>query len=126
MTTACPAYSLKAKGVAPSQCDLLMQVPIMHLAKRVIVSEPGHEPQLSGRSESGAARYYATLDDLGELTALQQGECSNAPGIWQASQVLWRTWMSGLSIHGLKRRWRVSLRKLWRAGCMLNRVVKVC
>eukprot|EP00891_Asterochloris_glomerata_P002197 jgi/Astpho2/2197/Aster-03187 len=42
-----------------------MQVPIMHLAKRVIVSEPGHEPQLSGRSESGAARYYATLDDLG-------------------------------------------------------------
>ena len=73
----------------------------MHLAKQVIVSEPGHEPQLSGRSEAGAARYYATLDDLGEPTALQHWHCSNLPGILQASLALWGTWMSGLSMHGL-------------------------
>ena len=79
-----------------------MQVPIMHLAKQVIVSEPGHEPQLSGRSEAGAARYFATLDDLGEPTALQQRPCGNVPGVLQASLPFWETSMSGLSMHGLE------------------------
>ena len=84
----------------------------MHLAKQVIVSEPGHEPQLSGRSEAGAARYYATLEDLGEPTALQQRHCSSGPGVSQAFLVLWRTWMTGLSMHGLERSWRANMRKL--------------
>ena len=44
-----------------------LQVPIMSLAQKVIVSEPGHEPQFEGRTEEGAALYQAILDDDGEL-----------------------------------------------------------
>ena len=44
-----------------------LQVPIMSLAQKVIVSEPGHEPQFKGRPEQGAALYQAILDDDGEL-----------------------------------------------------------
>ena len=87
-------FSASQSKVAFSHCGMLIQVPIMHLAKRVIVSEPGHEPQ--GRSEAGAARYYATLDDLGELTALQQRRCSCVPQVPQATSA---RWMSGLSMH---------------------------
>ena len=39
----------------------------MSLAQTVIVSEPGHEPQLEGRPEQGAALYQAIQEDDGEL-----------------------------------------------------------
>lgn len=47
-----------------------LQVPIMSLAQKVIVSEPGHEPQFEGRSEQGAALYQAILEDDGVLPLL--------------------------------------------------------
>ena len=43
-----------------------LQVPVMSLAQRVIVSEPGDEPQLAGRSEQGAELYKAILEDTGQ------------------------------------------------------------
>jgi hypothetical protein len=42
-----------------------LQVPVMSLAQRVVVSEPGHEPQLHDRPETGAELYKAVFDDLG-------------------------------------------------------------
>lgn len=43
-----------------------LQVPVMSLAQKVVVSEPGHEPQLEGRSEEGADLYKAVLEDTGQ------------------------------------------------------------
>ena len=43
-----------------------LQVPVMSLAQKVIVSEPGHEPRLEGRSELGAELYQAILEDTGQ------------------------------------------------------------
>lgn len=45
-----------------------LQVPVMSLAQKVVVSEPGHEPQLEGRSEMGADLYKAMLEDTGQPT----------------------------------------------------------
>lgn len=45
-----------------------LQVPVMSLAQKVVVSEPGHEPQLEGRSEQGADLYKAMLEDTGQPT----------------------------------------------------------
>lgn len=42
-----------------------LQVPVMSLAQKVIVSEPGDEPQLAGRIEQGAELYKAILEDTG-------------------------------------------------------------
>lgn len=42
-----------------------LQVPVMSLAQKVVVSEPGHEPRLEGRSELGAELYTAILEDTG-------------------------------------------------------------
>lgn len=53
-----------------------LQVPIMSLAQKVIVSEPGHEPQFEGRSEQGAALYQAILEDDG---GERSGEFKNSP-----------------------------------------------
>ena len=39
----------------------------MSLAQKVIVSEPGHEPDLEGRPEQGADLYKAILEDTGSL-----------------------------------------------------------
>ncbi len=46
-----------------------LQVPVMSLAQKVIVSEPGHEPQFDGRTEQGADLYIAMLEDTGQCTA---------------------------------------------------------
>ncbi len=43
-----------------------LQVPVMSLAQKVIVSEPGDEPQLAGRTEQGAELYKAILEDTGQ------------------------------------------------------------
>ena len=43
-----------------------LQVPVMSLAQKVIVSEPGDEPQLAGRIEQGAELYKAILEDTGQ------------------------------------------------------------
>ena len=43
-----------------------LQVPVMSLAQKVIVSEPGHEPCLEGRTEQGAELYTAILEDTGQ------------------------------------------------------------
>ncbi|KAA6424912.1 MAG: hypothetical protein FRX49_05086 [Trebouxia sp. A1-2] len=42
-----------------------LQVPVMSLSQKVIVSEPGDEPQLAGRTEQGAELYKAILEDTG-------------------------------------------------------------
>lgn len=42
-----------------------LQVPVMSLAQKVVVSEPGNEPQLEGRPEEGADLYKAILEDTG-------------------------------------------------------------
>lgn len=51
-----------------------LQVPVMSLAQKVVVSEPGHEPQLEGRPEQGADLYKAMLENTGQpvLTHHQQ------------------------------------------------------
>lgn len=40
----------------------------MSLAQKVVVSEPGNEPQLEGRPEEGADLYKAILEDTGQPT----------------------------------------------------------
>lgn len=42
-----------------------LQVPVMSLAQKVVVSESGDEPQLEDRPEEGADLYNAILDDIG-------------------------------------------------------------
>lgn len=55
-----------------------LQVPIMSLAQKVIVSEPGHEPRFEGRPEQGAALYQSILDDDGELhLKFDKTDCCN-------------------------------------------------
>lgn len=43
-----------------------LQVPVMSLAQKVVVSEPGHEPDFDGRPEQGADLYNAMLEDTGQ------------------------------------------------------------
>lgn len=51
-----------------------MQVPVMSLAQKVVVSEPGYEPKLEGRSEQGADLYKAMLEDTGQPIFNHHGE----------------------------------------------------
>ena len=42
-----------------------LQVPVISLAQKIVVSEPGHEPAFEGRLEEGAQLYKAMLEDTG-------------------------------------------------------------
>ena len=48
-----------------------LQVPVISLAQKIVVSEPGHEPKFQGRPEQGSDLYKAMLEDTGQAVALQ-------------------------------------------------------
>ena len=50
-----------------------LQVPVMSLAQKVVVSDLGHEPNFEGRQEQGADLYSAMLNDTGQPALV---ECS--------------------------------------------------
>lgn len=71
-----------------------LQVPVMSLAQKVVVSESGDEPQLEDRPEEGADLYNAILDDIGQPTILR--------GLIRLVQVLLpcNCWLSTVQSHG--------------------------
>ena len=48
-----------------------LQVPVISLAQKIVVSEPGYEPKFQGRPEQGSDLYKAMLEDTGEAVAMQ-------------------------------------------------------